>query len=511
MGIGGQASLDEHLAVEIGSQILDGLEHLHSFEPPIVYRDLKPSNAIVDRAGTVKLVDFGIARHFQSESAGTVIGTQGYAPPEQYRGKSEIRSDLYSLGATLHQAISGRDPALEPPFSFPPLQTLSPECNKRLCSIIDSSLSYDLEARPKSAAEFRRELCASLAPSGKALLAQLLNEFGDKAQIADKISGLRTSLRTPRPFCSVCGARLDVDSDTCARCGTARWNLSLPSNAASESTTVKLEPRKPSATSRNLPFTMIGLSGVVLAIGFLIAITTYVVKKDEPTKDLSNPGSTESAEPAASKPAPSEADRMRRESELVLKAHTTPPSDYEANLKIYRELSELRPENELYSKKVTQYEESLADASADRWNLSEDRSAMDDSENVGLTLIANEPVHEWIDTYTPVLVINCREKRTNAYIDVGTPSQPEYGEYNTHRVRVRLDKREARLETWSESTDGKALFSPNPISFSKQLETAKILTFEFTPFNAAPATTTFDLRGLSNHLGRVFQACHRSE
>src|SRR5712692_6606414 len=118
--------------VEVALQVLETLDYLHHLEPPVIYRDLKPSNIMVTADGRAKLIDFGIARHFQPLANATMIGTQGYAPPEQYRGKVETRSDIYALGATMHHAISGRDPAAEPPFSFPPLQKLCPDLDTRL-------------------------------------------------------------------------------------------------------------------------------------------------------------------------------------------------------------------------------------------------------------------------------------------------------------------------------------------------------------------------------------------
>jgi len=94
--------------VEIAVQICDTLQYLHNLEPPVIYRDLKPSNVMLAIYGQVKLIDFGIARLFQPQSNATMIGTQGYAPPEQYRGKAEFRSDLYALGATMHHVVAIR-------------------------------------------------------------------------------------------------------------------------------------------------------------------------------------------------------------------------------------------------------------------------------------------------------------------------------------------------------------------------------------------------------------------
>jgi serine/threonine protein kinase len=144
--------------IEIAVQVLDTLEYLHNLSPPVIYRDLKPSNLMLTADGQAKLIDFGIARHFQPLTNATMIGTQGYAPPEQYRGRVETRSDLYALGATMHHALSGRDPAAEAPFSFPPLRKLCPGLEPGLAAIVDEALAYDVVNRPRDATEFKRRL-----------------------------------------------------------------------------------------------------------------------------------------------------------------------------------------------------------------------------------------------------------------------------------------------------------------------------------------------------------------
>jgi serine/threonine protein kinase len=144
--------------VEVALQVLDTLEYLHHLEPPVIYRDLKPSNIMVTSEGQAKLIDFGIARHFQPLFNATMIGTQGYAPPEQYRGKVETRSDIYALGATMHHAMSGRDPAAEAPFSFPPLLKICPDIDSHLAATIDQALAYDVASRLSNAAEFKYRL-----------------------------------------------------------------------------------------------------------------------------------------------------------------------------------------------------------------------------------------------------------------------------------------------------------------------------------------------------------------
>lgn len=144
--------------IDIALQILSTLEYLHNLDPPVIYRDLKPSNVMVTNTGMAKLIDFGIARHFAPLSNATMIGTQGYAPPEQYRGRVELRSDLYALGATMHHALSGRDPASEPPFSFPPLRKLCPGIDPSLAALVDQALAYDVVNRTRDASEFRQRL-----------------------------------------------------------------------------------------------------------------------------------------------------------------------------------------------------------------------------------------------------------------------------------------------------------------------------------------------------------------
>ena len=144
--------------IEIALQILTTLEYLHNLDPPVIYRDLKPSNVMITGDGMAKLIDFGIARLFAPLSNATMIGTQGYAPPEQYRGRVETRSDLYALGATMHHALSGRDPAAEPPFSFPSLRKLCPDLDPSLAAAVDQALAYDVVNRMRDATEFKRRL-----------------------------------------------------------------------------------------------------------------------------------------------------------------------------------------------------------------------------------------------------------------------------------------------------------------------------------------------------------------
>ncbi|GEM_PF-3001026 len=146
--------LGELEVVDIGLQIAETLDYLHSLKPPVIYRDMKPGNVMITDTGKVKLIDFGIARFFQSTRM-TTFGTVGYAPKEQYSGMVEPRSDLYALGATLHEALSGRAPV---PFDFPPLFQLRPGCNEALSDLLVRALADDIEQRIPNAGEFRNRL-----------------------------------------------------------------------------------------------------------------------------------------------------------------------------------------------------------------------------------------------------------------------------------------------------------------------------------------------------------------
>ena len=96
--------------VEWAIQVASALEYTHNLEPPVAHRDIKPSNLILrHKDGRILIIDFGIARVL-SVVDGFWIGTQGYAPPEQQMGKPDPRSDLYALGATIHELISGVKP-----------------------------------------------------------------------------------------------------------------------------------------------------------------------------------------------------------------------------------------------------------------------------------------------------------------------------------------------------------------------------------------------------------------
>jgi len=161
--------LPEAQVVHWAIQICEVLSFLHSHEPqPIIFRDLKPSNIMLDKHGRIRLIDFGIARIFQSGLKGTMVGTEGYSPPEQYRGSAEPRVDIYALGATMHHLLSKQDPRLEPPFSFHerPIHQTNPFVSRELVEIINRALEYDVNKRYGSAEEMQRALMSLSSARG---------------------------------------------------------------------------------------------------------------------------------------------------------------------------------------------------------------------------------------------------------------------------------------------------------------------------------------------------------
>ncbi len=138
--------LAEEQVLSWAIQLCDVLSFLHAHKPdPIIFRDMKPSNIMINSAGDVILVDFGIARTFQTGQKGTMIGTEGYSPPEQYRGEASPSADLYALGATIHHALTRRDPRMEPPFSFPerPIRKINPRISVELEAVVNTALAYN--------------------------------------------------------------------------------------------------------------------------------------------------------------------------------------------------------------------------------------------------------------------------------------------------------------------------------------------------------------------------------
>ncbi|MEQ8221114.1 MAG: tetratricopeptide repeat protein [Candidatus Eremiobacterota bacterium] len=151
--------IDERRVIEWAKEILDALHYMHSQSPPVVYRDLKPGNIMIRNSDNKAiLVDFGIARTVEPDvdSTKTVVGTLVYAPEELLHGKPEPRTDIYSLGATMHCLLTGVIPRTA--LSFGPVRQLNPRVSPELEKILIKSLELRASDRYRNAAEMKEAL-----------------------------------------------------------------------------------------------------------------------------------------------------------------------------------------------------------------------------------------------------------------------------------------------------------------------------------------------------------------
>ncbi|MEN4012783.1 MAG: serine/threonine-protein kinase [Bellilinea sp.] len=164
-----EGPVSEDKVISWAIEICDVLEYLHNHKPePIIFRDMKPSNVMVNQQGHIVLVDFGIAKMFREGQKGTMIGTEGYSPPEQYRGEASPLADIYALGATLHHLLTRRDPRLEPPFSFGERQIrqINTMVSMELEAVIQTALKYNPQERFNSAAGMKDALLSAAKKTG---------------------------------------------------------------------------------------------------------------------------------------------------------------------------------------------------------------------------------------------------------------------------------------------------------------------------------------------------------
>jgi len=162
--------LGEHLALSWALQICRAMYFLSVQKPhPIVFRDLKPSNIMIERDGRVKLIDFGIARFFKEDKHEDtyVYGTPGYAAPEQYgNGQTDVRSDIYSLGATLHYCLTGRNPS-ENPLNFTDIRKLNPAVSRETAAIVNKAVALDMKKRFQNAIDMKQVIQKNLLESAE--------------------------------------------------------------------------------------------------------------------------------------------------------------------------------------------------------------------------------------------------------------------------------------------------------------------------------------------------------
>ncbi|HEY6803324.1 MAG TPA: protein kinase [Pyrinomonadaceae bacterium] len=221
--------IDEKTVTDWGMQVADVLEYLHTRPKPIIYRDLKPANLMIDgNTGRVMLIDFGIARWVSQQEKGvTAVGTMGYAPPELFSGRVQPASDVYSLGATMFHLLTGADPQDNPLLIFdfaknPRPRQIAPSLSSEIETILMRAVEYKPEDRFRSAGELRYELVMHL----------------------DKLTQGRVSYGLPGPqgvgqetvqvqtvYCGFCGGRIAADDVFCAHCGARQPLAGVGSSA----------------------------------------------------------------------------------------------------------------------------------------------------------------------------------------------------------------------------------------------------------------------------------------
>jgi len=211
-----EGRIDEKTVTEWSIQIADVLDYLHNQEETIVYRDLKPSNIMIDgNSGRVMLIDFGIARAInqKQEKGVTAVGTMGYAPPELFSGNVEPRSDIYSLGSTMFHLLTGADPQSNPLLIFdfqknPRPRQINSQLSDQIERFIMKAVEYNADARFESAAEVRQVLTDHLA-----------NLKNGSVTYGVKAAPESVSLANQPVFCGFCGQRIVATDLFCAFCG----------------------------------------------------------------------------------------------------------------------------------------------------------------------------------------------------------------------------------------------------------------------------------------------------
>jgi hypothetical protein len=150
--------LPEIDVVHWAKSLADILIYLHGQDPPVIHRDLKPANILLRPDGQLMLLDLGVARPLHHGEVGTAIGTPGYAPPEQYQGLADARSDLYALGATMHFLLTGYDAERAVPFRHPAVREINPRVSRAMERLIGRLLNVAPELRPSDAITVRNHL-----------------------------------------------------------------------------------------------------------------------------------------------------------------------------------------------------------------------------------------------------------------------------------------------------------------------------------------------------------------
>lgn len=228
----GQAAAQDRV-LQWSAQICDVLEYLHTRQPPIIYRDLKPDNLMITDDGVVKVIDFGIARTFKKgKIKDTVsIGTEAYAPPEQYgTGQTDERSDIYALGATMYHLLTNSyPPHAQLPGAPTPITMINPLVSQPVSDLVTRAMEKKRDRRFQSAAEMKQAISkllsvSSSSPPGSSWVSTPAPPAaGWEDQLRPSLSG---PFQTPAPLkqsrqCPVCNGVCPPDARFCRYCGNS--------------------------------------------------------------------------------------------------------------------------------------------------------------------------------------------------------------------------------------------------------------------------------------------------
>lgn len=221
-------ALDVPRALNFVAQVLKGVEHAHRAQ--ILHRDLRPANVLVSESGVAKVADFGTSRLLEKSHATTVIGSPPYMAPEQFHGKSVFASDVYSIGVTVYQMLTGELPYNTPqPGDIERLmrgELISPprlknsKIPKAINDIVLRALDPDLTARYQRAADLLDDVLAAREPAPR----KATRSVGTSPD--EQVSDIQTRLRareTPQArFCWHCRKPLHARTDRCPFCNESQ-------------------------------------------------------------------------------------------------------------------------------------------------------------------------------------------------------------------------------------------------------------------------------------------------
>ncbi|MBX5450851.1 ABC transporter substrate-binding protein [Thermogemmatispora sp.] len=291
--------LAEREVLVYASELLDLLDYLENNSPPIFHGDIKPTNIVIgQRDGDAHLVNLMPPTAQQARNRlrqrPTLLGTPGYAAPEQYQGQADHRSDLYALAVTLHQLLTGYDPRQQPPFSYPPVRALNPGISPETERVLMLALQADPNQRYQHAALMKREIDAIL-----------LRHFGVPFSTPAPATGQGTSLplaASASPVSGLLGQPQTPPPATAAVTQADRLSLSPSSQPSQATQPAQSESLRPIRRRRRQPMLarpltlgkrQVPLSHLLLVIGLLVVILGATVLLALPR--LTGPGDSTAA------------------------------------------------------------------------------------------------------------------------------------------------------------------------------------------------------------------------